>query len=494
MAIPYGVDVTGVREPFAPRCTDRNDEPKRGVAILAVSGLLIQALLVGLTLLYVNFPAGYNVAYGLSLDSIALFRTLWPYPTLSLSADTFRTLAAAVILALWGAYAASWLWVRRWGPTTNRRSLLYVVVAFALLFNSVLALLMPPVLSSDIYNYALYGRMLSLHGLNPYVMAGGTVAGDPILAFAGWQERTTVYGPTWTLISAGVATLASQSVLSITLAFKGLAVFFNLANCLLVFLLALRLGEDGLGPLLLYAWNPLILIETAGSGHNETPMITFALLGLLLVVRGRLLIGLALLIVSALVKYLTGLLLILVVARQLAQERVWRKRAKKAGLTVIISAPLIAGLYLPFWAGTERAGQLLVGSSPTLNSMHNIVGMGLRVALASLLEQLGIGGDEGSLDAYVVWGLNFVFALLVLAFVIVAVRSKTCWARVLELWGIATVVYVVLIYAGAFPWYLVSPIAIGCTSAWRQIGHRLFLWSCTVGVVMMLLYTMPIKL
>jgi len=460
--------------------------------VLIGGGSLVQALLAALILLYVNFPAGYNVAYGLSLDSVALFRTLWPYPTLSLPADTFRMLAIANILALWAVYGASWLWVHRHKPAVSRRSIAFVIVAFALLFNGVLALLMPPVLSLDIYNYALYGRMFGLHGLNPYVTAGGAVAGDPFLAFAGWQERGTVYGPAWTLISSGAAALASQSVLSAVLVFKCLEAFFSLANCVLVLLLARHFTAHAVGPLLLYAWNPLILIETAGSGHNEAAMVTFALLGLLLVVRGRLLTGLVVLVVSVLVKYATGLLLILVVARQLAEERAWRERAAKAGLMAIIVVLLVAGLYFPFWPGAERVGWLLVGSSPMLNSMQNVVGLALRAALEGLLAVLPFARDQATLDAYVVWGLNAVFGLLVLAFVRTVAHQGVGWLRVLELWGLATLTYVVLIYAGAFPWYLVSPIAIASTVSWTAVGRRLALWSCGIGMAMMLLYAMPI--
>jgi hypothetical protein len=87
----------------------------RGRSMVAVisAGLAFQALLIVFMLLYVNVPPGFNVPYGLCLQSVALFRTLWSYPTLSLSAMTLSTAAALTVLALWGVYIAAALTLLR---------------------------------------------------------------------------------------------------------------------------------------------------------------------------------------------------------------------------------------------------------------------------------------------------------------------------------------------------------------------------------------------
>src|SRR5205823_10504562 len=132
----------------------------------------------------------------------------------------------------------------------------------------------------------------------------------------------------------------------------------DLANCLLVYRLARRLGGDGPGALLLYAWNPLVLIETAGSGHNDAAMMTFALLGLLLATRGRLLWGLAALVLSVLVKYLTALLLLFYVLHALGRQPTRGRAAALAAKMGAVGGLLVGALFVPFWAGPDSLDRL----------------------------------------------------------------------------------------------------------------------------------------
>jgi hypothetical protein len=69
--------------------TERIGARPRSTAVLIGAGLAFQALRVVFTLLYVNVPPGFNVPYGLCLHSVGLFRKLWSYPTVSLSATAF---------------------------------------------------------------------------------------------------------------------------------------------------------------------------------------------------------------------------------------------------------------------------------------------------------------------------------------------------------------------------------------------------------------------
>ncbi|MGQ9677021.1 MAG: hypothetical protein ACUVX1_15275 [Chloroflexota bacterium] len=74
---------------------------------LVAAGFGLEALLVGFILLYVNVPAGYNSPYGLSLASVPIFRTLWPYPTLMLEPRGFTLAATVAILGLWLIYVCA---------------------------------------------------------------------------------------------------------------------------------------------------------------------------------------------------------------------------------------------------------------------------------------------------------------------------------------------------------------------------------------------------
>ena len=70
--------------------------------------------------------------------------------------------------------------------------------------------------------------------------------------------------------------------------YKGLALFSHLANCLLIWTILSNLAPARrLGGTLLYAWNPLALIELAGYGYNDGLLIFFLLLTTLLIIQSK---------------------------------------------------------------------------------------------------------------------------------------------------------------------------------------------------------------
>ncbi len=464
---------------------------QRGTMVLLLgAGLAMHALLAGLILLYVNFPAGYNVPFGLSLESLPLFRTLWAYPVLVLEWNVFAVLAIFNILVMWGVYLGAVAIGRGCRCATIRRQMVLVVAAFALLYNATLMLAMPPVLSADIYHYALFGRMVTFYSLNPYVVPGDAISGDPLWPFVFWRNVTTHYGPVWTLISAGAAALGGQSVLLTVLWFKGVATLFNLANGVLVFLLARRLtGGDGLVPLLLYAWNPLILVETAGSGHNDAAMMTFALLGLLLAMHGRTLVGLAVLLLSVMVKYLTAVLLLFFVIRCLAKEGTCRRAATLAARMGAVAVLLVGVLYLPFWAGPEGLARLTTVGAP----FKTPVRVFLRDAVTRLWASGAASQVQAAAEVYVVWGLHLGFVALVLLRVKALATPQASWSQVLEAWGVTSLVYVMIVYGWNFPWYLIPTLTTTCVGPPTRTTGWLLAWSSGLGIGFSLLYTVLVR-
>src|SRR5690606_10365675 len=105
----------------------------------------------------------------------------------------------------------------------ERRQKLTIIALAGLLANVSLALFMPPILSADIYNYGLYGRMITTYQLNPYVATPMAVPDDALVEFIRWRNVSTRYGPIWTLLSIPPAALGGQSVLQTVLAFKAVA-------------------------------------------------------------------------------------------------------------------------------------------------------------------------------------------------------------------------------------------------------------------------------
>jgi len=148
---------------------------------------------------------------------------------------------------------------------------------------TLIATLTPPFLSSDIWDYLARGR-LDLLGYNPYTETlearGSNPELSPYLAKARWPEWVMPYGP----ITAWLQELTARfdSLWTAAYAWKLMMAAAHVATALLI-LLTLRIvaGErEARRGLVLWLWNPWLLLESCGSGHND------ALLAMLLALSG----------------------------------------------------------------------------------------------------------------------------------------------------------------------------------------------------------------
>ena len=195
-----------------------------------------------------------------------------------------------------------------------------------------------PSLSDDVYRYVWEGKVAA-HGGNPY-RAGPS---DPSLSALrdrvihpriNHPELATVYPP---LAIAGFALVAALS--PTVAAMKLWVVLHDLALVALLILWADRHGS-GAPAAIAYAWNPLAVVEHAGSAHHDPTAIVWLIAALVLVDRRPVLSALAL-AAGVLVKLAPLVALPFLLAR-------WPWRARLAALI-----PIAAGLG---WFGYETRG------------------------------------------------------------------------------------------------------------------------------------------
>lgn len=161
-----------------------------------------------------------------------------------------------------------------WSILRRRGAGFAFVIGAALVFR-VLAACGGPALSDDVYRYVWDGRV-QLHGVQPYSHAPD----DPALAElrdANWEkinhrELKTVYPPLaqmlFVVLSAiGLGPFGFQLCLGL--------IDFGVVLALAYLLRTLGLPRDRL---VFYAWNPLAVLETAGSGHIEPLGVALVLL------------------------------------------------------------------------------------------------------------------------------------------------------------------------------------------------------------------------
>jgi hypothetical protein len=108
--------------------------------------------------------------------------------------------------------------------------------------------------------------------------------------------------------------------------------------------------ERAIAGTLFFAWNPLVLFEIAGNGHNDSIMTAFMMLGVLWLIVGprwASLPGLAAAVLTKVPAVLLGPLMLAGVLRSDALSRSVRAAALGLGASLVLAVVS----YAPFWAG-----------------------------------------------------------------------------------------------------------------------------------------------
>lgn len=168
---------------------------------------------------------------------------------------------AAVTATLLGTLAATLLGTRPDSSTTFPRVQWFAVGALALL-----AVVRAPLGSHDLWSYAMYGRILALHGADPYRIAPGAFTHDSILHLVGrgWRHTLSAYGPVFTGYAGVAAWCAGRSMLALRLAFQVPAAAAILGSIAV----AVRVSASE-RPIALIGLQPVVWGSVVNGGHND---------------------------------------------------------------------------------------------------------------------------------------------------------------------------------------------------------------------------------
>lgn len=149
----------------------------------------------------------------------------------------------------------------------------------------------PATLTTDIYNYAIYGEMPVVYGANPFVHTPSEFPQSALhyLIPIYWHDAPSAYGPSWVVVSNVVASLLhSHPLIDELIVYRFIANAAHLANVALIWAIAHRL-RPGSEPAaaVSYGWNPAVLLEFAMNGHNDVLMLTPLLGAVLLTMSGH---------------------------------------------------------------------------------------------------------------------------------------------------------------------------------------------------------------
>ncbi|HXV14152.1 MAG TPA: glycosyltransferase 87 family protein, partial [Candidatus Krumholzibacteria bacterium] len=319
-----------------------------------------------------------------------------------------------------------------------------VVMAVVTVAARVAVLPARPELSTDVYRYVWEGRVV-LDGGNPFA----TPPADSSLAHLRNQDfdlinhrpLTTIYPP----LAQGLFALGAWIAPNVV-ALKSVFTLFDL-GIVLVLLALLRARGRPATHALVYAWSPLVIVETAHSGHLDAAGAFFLVLGVTLIVTGRRVWGGVALGASFLVKYLAA-----------AIVPFFARRGQRIALPILVATAMLG--FLPFL----DAGDGLTRTLITYGSQWSFNGPPFMV-LSVLL------GEEARAR----------LALTVLGAIVVLVAAMR--ERDIARYAFIVIGAALLLSPTVYPWYLVWIVPFLCVfpnRAWIAftglIGISYWVW------------------
>lgn len=279
------------------------------------------------------------VGYGIVSISLAVFSFFFidqNFSYLHILYHNFQThkvlltfIYTLFLVLLFGLYYVSYIQTQNnnlsWQLTKRIIGLVSLILFFAY----------PAMLSYDLFSYIAYAKVLTVYHENPYIIMPYQFIGDPILNFTRYANLTLQYGLSWLLLSVIPYVLGLGNYLVILFNFKLLAILFYGGT---IYLLG-KLTKDTRS-VVLFALNPLVLLEIVASGHNDIVMMFFALAAFYFVQKKRYFIALLAILLSIGVKFVTIILLpvlIVIAYKQWKKQKInWERMYFVSGLLMTL--------------------------------------------------------------------------------------------------------------------------------------------------------------
>ncbi|HTU28713.1 MAG TPA: glycosyltransferase 87 family protein [Solirubrobacteraceae bacterium] len=353
------------------------------------------------------------------------------------------------VIALFTVMCVCYATIVRHGSLLPARAVVAGIVALHLI-----VAIAPPLMTTDVFSYLMYGRMDAVYHIDPYIHGPWAIHYDSYFPFvaAQWAYTPTAYGPLFT----GVSTLLGHlDIRTATLVYKLLTVACSLIAIGGVAKAAQRLGRDAAQAALLVGLNPVLIIYAVGGSHNDMLMMAALSWSIAALVAHRARTAGGLLVTAVAVKLTAGVLLPFALAAR--RGPAGRTRLGGHQWRMLGGAALVL-------LGVAVISTVLFGAGP-LHLLHT-------------LEVIQSNGGRQSVPGFIAWGLGFGWlshgvviglqAIDVLTFVwlIVAVRKhKIDWITATG-WAV-----VALLVTSTFllPWYVVWLLPFAALSDSRAL-------------------------
>lgn len=219
---------------------------------------------------------------------------------------------------------------------------------------SLVLLWLYPITALDLLLYVVRSRLWVLYGASPMLALPENYPDDPVAAFAGeYADQVSPYGPLWEIMARAPVQLGAHDAITAAVAMKLLVFIGYLVCAWLIGWVArpAKFGRSGgarhapLLALAFFAWNPLILMQGPGNGHNDMLMLALIVLGIVMWQRENWWAAALALTLAATIKSAALLMLPLYGMALLHHEQTWQGRILKGAGAAAIGLVAALGLY-----------------------------------------------------------------------------------------------------------------------------------------------------
>lgn len=348
---------------------------------------------------------------------------------------------------------------------TDKRALFSTIIVLTAIF-ALTCLFAPPILSQDMFLYGIYGHLVTVYHVNPYVVSLTAFPHEPLQrGISVGAQSVMTPGPVWMDLCISMVLLARDSIANILLLFRGSGLVAHLINTVLIWIILAKLKpEMRLTSTLLYGWNPLVLLLSITGMHLDVVVVLFILLAILFFQRTSPMLGWVLMLLAVLINMLVLLLLPLFFCLLLKEARALPSRRRAfwwlsvAGVSVLV----VILAYAPYWSGWGLTG---LGNSIQQVFLQDNAINSLDAALINL---------PVTLPPVFAWLIVPHHWTIIAAVIVGSLLLIGCW--------LADTVELVVLFSGwvslallalmptYWPWYALVPLALSlCATGGRTI-------------------------
>lgn len=410
---------------------------------------MFMSCLLGLTYLYLNVPIGFQQfkywapRLNHSVEVSSLYRQALGLPYHPVSETAFRSWNLIFLVGLFICYAVAVI--------IAQKGVNWRVLMIPTLLMGLITLFIPPFYATDIFYYSITGQITSIYQQSAYFQPPAQFIDSVFFPLNYWVDITSPYGPLWTSLSGLLVWLSGAHLFWTPLAFKFLSLL-ALWGCAALVRRIWHEANPGVPPwgVVLFLWNPLVLLDSVANGHNDILMALFIALGAFFLLKRKPLYGYVAVLLSVWIKYLPAPLAIwsLLVRLRPGSPR----RLRVLGLYIIVFLALMVLTWFPHWQGPQTVLSLFAES---------VRGLSGPVAFTVYLFSSPFSFDPIMIITVLfitlvvcmlVWGMWALYHMLQDRYPYTPSNEVVDWATIST--------WVVVVLPGAHPWYIVPALAL----------------------------------